>query len=194
MSGPSSELDNTDRVLLGACAAVWLAALGAGVAAVVALVDLGRSHPQGSESADTPWVLYTVIGLSVLVIAGAVPLLLRARAQADNRQPGGRRPLPPARSPRPIGGGYRAAPVAMSRYTAGTGAATAATEAVWLRFTLAVTCAIGLGTAAIGLATYLMATGSNVAAWCLYGLAGLVTAGIVALPIVALRQLDALRS
>ncbi len=39
-----------------------------------------------------------------------------------------------------------------------------------------------------------MATGSNVAAWCLYGLAGLVTAGIVALPIVALRQLDALRS
>lgn len=194
MSGPSSELDNTDRVLLGACAVVWLAALGAGVAAVVALVDLGRSHPQGSESADTPWVLYTVIGLSVLVIAGAVPLLLRARAQADNRQPGGRRPLPPARSPRPIGGSYRAAPVAMSRYTAGTGAATAATETVWLRFTLAVTCAIGLGTAAIGLATYLMATGSNVAAWCLYGLAGLVTAGIVALPIVALRQLDALRS
>ncbi|WP_394818164.1 DUF2561 family protein [Streptomyces edwardsiae] len=44
------------------------------------------------------------------------------------------------------------------------------------------------------MATYLMATGSNVAAWCLYGLAGLVAAGIVALPIVALRQLDALRS
>lgn len=194
MSGPISELDNTDRVLLGACAVVWLAALGAAVAAVVALVDLGRSHPQGAESADTPWVLYTVIGLSVLVIAGAVPLLLRARAQADNRPPGARRPLPPARSPRPIGGSYRAAPVAMSRYTAGTGAATAATEAVWLRFTLAVTCAIGLGTAAIGLATYLMATGSNVAAWCLYGLAGLVTAGIVALPIVALRQLGALPS
>ncbi|MGW4098137.1 DUF2561 family protein [Mycobacterium sp. NPDC004974] len=190
MSGPISELDNTDRVLLGACAAVWLAALGAGVAAVVALVDLGRSHPQGAESADTPWVLYTVIGLSVVVIAGAVPLLLRARAQADNRQPG-RRPQPPARSPRPIGGSYRAAPVAMSRYTAGDGAAAAAADAIWLRFTLAVVCAIGLGTAAIGLATYLMATGSNVAAWCLYGLAGLVTAGIIALPIVALRQLGA---
>lgn len=190
MSGPISELDNTDRVLLGACAAVWLAALGAGVAAVVALVDLGRSHPQGAESADTPWVLYTVIGLSVVVIAGAVPLLLRARAQADNRQPG-RRPQPPARSPRPIGGSYRAAPVAMSRYTAGHGAAAAAADAIWLRFTLAVVCAIGLGTAAIGLATYLMATGSNVAAWCLYGLAGLVTAGIIALPIVALRQLGA---
>lgn len=190
MSGPISELDNTDRVLLGACAAVWLAALGAGVAAVVALVDLGRSHPQGAEDADTPWVLYTVIGLSVLVIAAAVPLLLRARAQADNRQPGGRRPQPPARSPRPIAGSYRAAPVAMSRYTAGNGPANANAEAVWLRFTLAVTCAIGLGTAAIGLATYLMATGSNVAAWCLYGVAGVVTAGIVALPILALRQLD----
>ncbi|ODR25581.1 DUF2561 family protein [Mycolicibacterium porcinum] len=194
MSGPISELDNTDRVLLGACAAVWLAALGAAVAAVVALVDLGRSHPQGgTESADTPWVLYTVIGLSVVVIAGAVPLLLRARVQADNRQPG-RRPQPPARSPRPIGGSYRAAPPAMSRYTAGTGAATAAVEAVWLRFTLAVVCAIGLGTAAIGLATYLMATGSNVAAWCLYGLAGVVTAGLVAVLIVALRQLDTLPS
>lgn len=193
MSRPISELDNTDRVLLGACAAVWLAALGAGVAAVVALVDLGRSHPQGVESADTPWVLYTVMGLSVVVIAGAVPLLLRARAQADHPQPG-RRPQPPARSPRPIGGSYRAAPPAMSRYTAGTGAAAAAVEALWLRFTLAVTCAIGLGTAAVGLATYLMATGSNVAAWCLYALAGVVTAGLVALLIVALRQLDALPS
>jgi hypothetical protein len=187
MSRPISELDNTDRVLLGACAAVWLAALGAGVAAVVALVDLGRSHPQGSESADTPWLLYTVIGLSVLVIAGAVPLLLRARAQAGNRQPG-RRPQPPARSPRPIGGSYRAAPVEMSRYTTGNDAA--ASEAVWLRFLLATVCAIGFGAAAIGLGTYLMATGSDVAAWCLYGLAGVVTAGLVALPIVALRQRD----
>lgn len=195
MTGPISELDQTDRVLLGACAAVWLAALGAGVAAVVALVDLGRSHPQGSESADTPWLLYTVIGLSVVVIAGAVPLLLRARAQADNRQPGNRqpsrRPQPPARSPRPIGGSYRAAPVEMSRYTAGSGAAA---EALWLRCTLTLVCAIGLGTAAIGLATYLMATGSNVAAWCLYGLAGVVIVGIVALPIVAVRQFDALPS
>ncbi|OMB85597.1 DUF2561 family protein [Mycolicibacterium conceptionense] len=193
MSGPISELDTTDRVLLGACAAVWLAALGAGVAAVVALVDLGRSHPQGAESADTPWVLYTVIGLSVVVIAGAVPLLLRARAQASRQQPG-RRPQPPARSPRPIGGSYRAAPPAMSRYAAGTGVAAAAVEAVWLRFTLSVACAIGLGTAAIGLATYLMATGSGVAAWCLYGLAGVVTAGLVAVLVVALRQLDALPS
>ncbi|MGV0814622.1 DUF2561 family protein [Mycolicibacterium boenickei] len=188
MSGPISELESTDRVLLGACAAVWLAALGAGVAAVVALVDLGRSHPEGAEGADTPWLLYTVIGLSVLVIAGAVPLLLRARAQADNRQPG-RRPQPPARSPRPIGGSYRAAPVTMSRYAASNGT-TAAAEAVWLRFILAVTCAMGVGTAAIGLATYLMATGSDVAAWCLYGVAGVITVGIIALPIVALRRLD----
>ncbi|OMC39797.1 hypothetical protein A5740_25495 [Mycobacterium sp. GA-1841] len=191
MTGPISELDNTDRVLLGACAAVWLAALGAGVAAVVALVDLGRSHPQGSEGADTPWVLYTVIGLSVVVIAAAVPLLLRARAQADNRQPG-RRPQPPARSPRPIGGSYRAAPVSMSRYAADNGAPTAAAQVVWLRFTLAVTCALGVGTAAVGLATYLMATGSDVLSWCLYGLAGVVTAGVVALLIVALRELDRL--
>ena len=37
MTGPIDELDTTGRVLLGACAAVWLAALGTGVAATVAL-------------------------------------------------------------------------------------------------------------------------------------------------------------
>ncbi|MDH6195034.1 heme/copper-type cytochrome/quinol oxidase subunit 2 [Mycobacterium frederiksbergense] len=192
MPGPITELDSTDRVLLGACAAVWLGALGAGVAAGVALVDLGRSHQPGAEqAAGTPWVLYTVIALSVVVIAGAVPLLLRARAQSDSHQPA-RRPAPPARLPRPIGGSYRAAPVQMSRYNAHSSAKTAAAEGVWLRFTLVVTCAIGVATAAIGLATYLMATGSDVAAWCLYGLSGVVTAGIIALPIVAARQLGAL--
>ena len=193
MTGPIDELDTTGRVLLGACAAVWLAALGTGVAATVALIDLGRSHPQGAENTDTPWVLYSVIGLSVVVIAGAVPLLLRARAQADNRQ-AGRRRQPPARSPRPIGGSYRAAPVTMSRYAAGNEAGTAAAETIWVRSTLAVTCAMGVGTAAIGLATYLMATGSDVAAWCLYGVAGVVTVGLIALPIVAFRELDALSS
>ncbi len=91
MSGPIGELDTTDRVLLGACAAVWLAALGAGVAAVVALVDLGRSHPQGAESADTPWVLYTVIGLS-----GGGDRRGRAAAAA---RPGPSRQPPAARTP-----------------------------------------------------------------------------------------------
>ncbi|MFN3002272.1 DUF2561 family protein [Mycolicibacterium wolinskyi] len=175
MTGPNTELNNTDRILLGACAVAWLAALGAAVAAVVALVDLGRGHPQGEESADTPWLLYTVIGISVVVIVAAVPLLLRARAQADNRQP----VRAPVRRPQPP-----------SRY--GFDRAAAAVEQVWLRFALSAACAIGVATAAVGLATYLMATDNDVAAWCLYGLAGLITVGMVALPILAVRQLDQL--
>ena len=78
---------NVDRILVGACVAIWLAALGAGVAATVALVDLARGHPEAAasatESADTPWLLYSVIGVSAIVIAGAIPLLLRARAQNE---------------------------------------------------------------------------------------------------------------
>ena len=62
-----------------ACAAIWLAVLGSAVAATVALVDLGRGHPESSTTSGTPWLLYTVIGVSALVIIGAIPLLVRAR-------------------------------------------------------------------------------------------------------------------
>ena len=77
------DADNMDRILLAACAAIWLAALGSAVAATVALVDLGRGHPESSStSSGTPWLLYTVIGVSALVIVGAIPLLVRARRAA----------------------------------------------------------------------------------------------------------------
>jgi len=60
----------TDRILLGACAAVWLVFVGVSVAAVVALVDLSRGF-QRTGSQHTPAVLYAVIIVSALVIAGA---------------------------------------------------------------------------------------------------------------------------
>ena len=83
----TGEFDRTDRILLGACAAVWLAALGAGVAATVALVDLGTGHAQSTGESDTPWLLYAVIAISAAVIIGAVPLLLRARRAALEESP-----------------------------------------------------------------------------------------------------------
>ena len=46
--------DNLDRILLAACAVIWLAVLGSAVAATVALVDLGRGHPQSSSTSGTP--------------------------------------------------------------------------------------------------------------------------------------------
>jgi hypothetical protein len=198
MTGPLDELDSTDRILLGACVAAWLAALGAGVAAIVALVDLGRGQSQGSGSAGTPWLLYTVIGISAVVIVGAVPLLLRARAQAGNRQQpqSARGPVRPPAQSTPgrrvvIPGRTSEPPFLVSRY-GGDDAAAAAVEQVWLRCTLGITAAIGAATAAICIATYLMATESDLGAWICYGVAGLITVAMVALPIVALRQLDEL--
>ncbi|GAF88950.1 unnamed protein product, partial [marine sediment metagenome] len=79
--------DQLDRLLFGGCVALWLAALGAGVAAAVTLVDLGTRHPSGTSSSHTPWLLYSIIGVSAAVIIGAIPLLLRARR-------GGAAPLP----------------------------------------------------------------------------------------------------
>ncbi len=207
-----SELDRTDRILLGACAAIWLAALGAGVAAVVALVDLGRGHPEASGESGTPWLLYTVIGVSAVVIIGAVPLLLRARRSAQLDAPLPPRPAartaqppPPARgteaptqklrtlgtaaepvNPRP---GYPATRVPI---TAAAAAPMTAVDEVWLRCAVVIACAMGVATAAIGVATYLMAVESDAAAWVLIVLAGLITLGMPAAPWFYLRELRTL--
>ncbi|MGF2953152.1 DUF2561 family protein, partial [Mycobacterium sp. THU-M116] len=50
--------DVIDRLLVGACAAIWLAVLGVSVAAAVALVDLGRGfHKMSASGAHTTAVL-----------------------------------------------------------------------------------------------------------------------------------------
>jgi hypothetical protein len=195
LSGP----ENLDRILLGVCAGVWLLALGAGVAATVALVDLssGRGSVRAELSgSDTPWVLYTVIGVSAAVIAAAIPLLIRARRDSSQRpqrgvagssgsaaddiaaitgQPGGRR---------------RAGTVS----TAAEGrrpALPAVVDEVYLRCTTGIGCAVGAGVLAVGIGTYLMATGSDTTAWVAYGVAGLITVGMAAVPWFYLRELHA---
>jgi hypothetical protein len=207
----TDELDRVDRILLGACAAIWLAALGAGVAATVALVDLGSGHPESSEDSGTPWLLYTVIGVSAAVIVGAVPLLLRARRAALEE------PAPPPRptTARPVTGppqppvrgtdaptekirvlgtatgpapGY---PSARSTATATFVMPRTAVDQVWLRCAVVIACAMGIATVAIGVATYLMAVDSNAASWVFYVLAGLVTVAMPAIPWFYLRELRA---
>jgi hypothetical protein len=209
-----SELDRVDRILLGACAAIWLAALGAGVAALVALVDLGRGHAESSGDSGTPWLLYIVIGVSAAVIVGAVPLLLRARRTAmEESQPPARpavrtaagQPQPPVRgaeapteklrvfgtagdqvNPRP---GYPAPRVAI---TSAPAPSVSAVDQLWLRCAVVIACAIGIAMVAIGVATYLMAVDSNAAAWVFYVLAGLLTLGMPAVPWFYLRELRAM--
>ncbi len=209
-----AELDRVDRILLGACAAIWLAALGAGVAATVALVDLGRGHPESSGESGTPWLLYTVIGISAAVIVGAVPLLLRARRAAleDSRPParatvrtapespqapvrGAEAPTEKIRifgtaadevNPRP---GY---PAPRPPSTPAAVLPVTAVDQLWLRCAVVIACAMGIATLAIGVATYLMAVDSNAAAWVIFTLAGLVTLAMPAVPWFYLRELRAL--
>ena len=209
----AGELDRVDRILLGACAAIWLAALGAGVAAVVALVDLGGGRPESSGDSDTPWLLYTVIGVSAAVIVGAVPLLLRARrtALADS-PPTPARPAVAQAQPNPPVRGTEAAtqklrvpgtaaepvtsrpgyPVARAVSAPAADPSVAAVDQLWLRCAVVIVCAIGIAVVAVGLATYLMAVDSNTAAWVFYVQAGVITLGMPAIPWFYLSQLRAL--
>jgi hypothetical protein len=207
----TTEFDRIDRILLGACAGVWLAALGAGVAATVALVDLGTGHGRSTGESDTPWLLYAVIAISAAVIIGAVPLLLRARREALEESPPPARatpvravagPQPPVRGAEPATEKLRVPP----RRTGATGPGYATREAIspppsplmtavdqlWLRCAVVIAIAMGVAMLAVGVATYLMAVDDNAAAWVFYVLAGIVTVGMPAIPWVYLRQLRAM--
>ena len=74
--------ETVDRLLVGGSGAIWLVLLAVGVTAIVALIDLGRGHTLGGDGKHTPWLLYSVIVVSGLVILGAIPLLIRARRTA----------------------------------------------------------------------------------------------------------------
>ena len=187
-----------DRILVIACIALWLAALGAAVAAVVALVDLASSPSVGVGNSDTPWLLYTVIGVSAAVIIGAIPLLLRARQTASSgvvTRPGtpdddGRAADVPSVAQRlqPFG-----APVLRRHSTPPAGSRvgfpTAAVEQIWLRSTACIAGAMGAAVTAIGVATYLMASGHDTAAWAVYAVAAVITVVMPAAPWYFLREL-----
>jgi hypothetical protein len=204
--------DNLDRVLIGACALIWLGALGAAVAATVALVDLaGGPQEPADDGQGTPWLLYAVIVVSALVIIGAIPLLLRARRSAlETPAPG--RPRAEDRAPAATVGsapgietltgkirmfgpptdtdvrrpGYVSA-VAPHRLDPGFPAA--AVDQLWLRCTLAIASAMGVALIAIGAATYLMAVDSDTIAWVCFGVAGVITLAMPAIPWYFLREL-----
>ncbi|MGA9375442.1 MAG: DUF2561 family protein [Mycobacterium sp.] len=194
LSGP----DNLERILLGACAIIWLGALAAAVAATVTLVDLAggrgtvRAELSEASGSDSPWVLYTVIGVSAVVIAVAIPLLVRARQQSTHR---------PVRDQTPSGasvGQHLALPTpAASRrdteVALETGTRSAALPAVvdqvYVRCALSIGCAVGAGTLAVGVATDLTVAGSASAAVAFYIIAGIITVAMPVLPWFYLREL-----
>jgi hypothetical protein len=185
--------DVIDRILLGACAAIWLVLLGVSVAAAVALADLGRGFHRAAGSSHTTWVLYAVIIVSALIIAGAIPVLLRARRAADADPVArvvGRPPFVPG-SPAARTAADRARqqqPVRASGPVSEWSGE--AVDRIWLRGTTLLTATMGVALIAVGAATYLMAVGHEGQSWAGYGLAGLVTA---VLPVLEWRHVRQLR-
>ncbi|BBY09111.1 DUF2561 family protein [Mycobacterium noviomagense] len=188
-----------DRILLGVCAAVWLALVGVSVAALVALVDLGRGF-QRTGSQHTPAVLYAVIIVSALVIAGAIPVLLRARRTASPAgRPAGTQVRGAGRQPAKAGQvGPRAGTeeARTERLTAlgPPGYSAAAVDRIWLRGMLSLVAAMGLALIGVAAATYLMAIGRYGASWTAYVIAGIVTATMPLVAWQSLRWLHRLRT
>ncbi|MEB3063594.1 MULTISPECIES: DUF2561 family protein [Mycolicibacter] len=179
-----------DRILVGVCAAIWLALLGMGVAATVALADLGRGFHEPAEKSHTG-LLYVVIGVSALVILAAIPVLLRARA-AEAARPAtdfGAHGAPPAR---------RSGPLPQRGFDApGRRAATeraalpnqAQVDRVLLRGITVLAGALGSALTMVALATYLMAMGKDTGSWVSYGVAGAITVAMPVIPWLYLRRL-----
>jgi len=190
--------ETVDRGLITACAVIWLLVLGTGVAATVALVDLGRGHPSGENGSSTPWLLYVIIAVSALVIALAIPLLLRARRNALSET--GAVSAPPLRTPSALTPAASVAPVDRdppgypgpmpARHT--TSALSAEVlDRMWLRCGLGVLTATGVAMVAVALAAYLLAVESDSGAWAALAVAAVITVAMAAIPVFYLRQLKA---
>ena len=80
-AGQSRSPESIDRFMVAVCGAIWLVLLAMSVVATVALVQLGRGRDAGPDGQPS-WLLYSIIAVSALIIAGAIPLLLRARRTA----------------------------------------------------------------------------------------------------------------
>jgi hypothetical protein len=177
---------------------------------------MGRGHTFASGEKGTPWLLYSVIVVSALIIVGAVPLLLRARREAQTE------PAPPVATPPSPAGGVVAAEGRSSvpateaptekirifgstvdpsvRYQPDYAQSSASRRAdplipateldrLWLRCTVGLGGAIGLALAGSETATYLLAVGKETGAWVALAVAGVITAAMPVIPVLYLRQL-----
>jgi len=192
--------ESVDRALLAVCAVVWLAVIGVGVAAIVALVELGSGRAgDPAARSGTPWGLYVVIGISAAIILGSIPLLLRARraAQQDpppRRQPASARTYPAAGSEgateklRVFGAAASSGPPA-SPYARGM--SPEMVDRMWLRFVASMAIAMGAAALAVVTATYFMGVRDDGSAWAALTVAGIITA---LMPIIPWRQLRQLRA
>ncbi len=186
-----------DRILVGLCAAVWLALVGMSVAAIVALMDLGQGFHDPRGNPHTSSVLYAIIVISALIILAAIPMLLRAR-RTTRGGPVARSERAPARTASGQPSRFEhAAAATMTRQGRAARLSTlrpalpdAVVDRVWLRGTAALMGTMGAALLAVALATYLMAIGHDGFSWTSYGIAGFVT---LIMPLAPWRQVRQLR-
>ena len=208
-AGQTRSPEAVDRAMVAVCGAIWLVMLAVSVVATVALVQLGQGRdadPDGQSS----WLLYSVIAVSALIIAGAIPLLLRARrtALADPgagesgsgesgsgsgaADPG---PVLPIEAPTeklrvfgtavdPYAREAAPAPAAVSRVPA------AVVDRLWLRGTTSLLGAIGLALTAVAAATYLLTAGNDTGTWVALGTAAVISVAMPAILVAFARRLS----
>ncbi|MCH9721159.1 MAG: DUF2561 family protein [Actinomycetia bacterium] len=188
--------ETVDRILVGVCGAIWLVLLTTTVFAAVALVRLGSGQAADLDS-QSSWLLYSIITISALVIAGAIPLLIRARqtARADPPAPAPE-PAAPARSADApteklrVFGVDPAAPRQLDESGEATPVPPALVDRLWLRGTSSILGAMGLALTAVAVATYLLAVSSDTAAWVTLGVAAAITVAMPAVLVLFQRRLN----
>jgi hypothetical protein len=197
-TGEQRSPETVDRVMVGVCGAIWLVLLAVTVIATVALVQLGQGQ-DGDAQEQSSWLLYSVIAVSALVIAGAIPLLMRARraALADPvvaaEEPVVQAPVRPVEAPTEK---LRVFGTSVDPYASPADSATdqdprvptAVIDRLWLRGTTSLFSAIGVALIAVATGTYLLATGNDTASWVALGAAAVITVAMPAI-LVAFQRL-----
>ncbi len=214
-AGQSRSPESIDRFMVAVCGAIWLVLLAMSVVATVALVQLGRGRDAGPDG-QSSWLLYSIIAVSALIIAGAIPLLLRARRTAfadpgsTGSDPGGVSgsgvsgsgsgvadpgPVLPVEAPTEKLRVFGTAVDPYAREAAPEPAAVSRVPAgvvdrLWLRGTASLLGAMGLALTAVATATYLLATGSDTETWVALGTAAVITVAMPAVLVAFARRLS----
>jgi len=184
-----------DRIMVGVCGAIWLVLLTTTVFAAVALVRLG-SGQAGDAAGQSSWLLYSIIAVSAVVIAGAIPLLIRARHTARIELPA-EVPEPPApvravdapTEKLRVFGVDPSAPQQNEGSDEAPQVPAALVDRLWLRGTMSILASMGLALTGVAVATYLLAVSSDTAAWTVLGIAAAITIAMPAVLVVFQRRL-----
>lgn len=188
--------ETVDRLMVGACGAIWLVFLVVASIAGVALVNLGRGGGRGGE--DSSWLLYTVIAVSAAVIVGAIPLLLRARRASMESAPApAEAPVDPPAAARAVDAptekirvfGTSVDPLRKTPEPAPVSRLHVVVERIWLRGAMSLLGAMGLALTAVATASYLLSVYSDTAAWVALGVAAVLTAAMPAILVAFQRRL-----